>query len=208
MLSCGRWDLLSQSLDSFVRAMPQPTKIIIYDDITSKLGQAKALDQLLELGMKTDADWFVILEDDWIFEQDIRWFKDSYKILQEHPEVMLIGLSLTEGLRPHMEPGELSGIKIKWHNPWRLDEQHGYWYGWISSPRLMRRADWEGLPKFQDYIAEENFDQDVWRPRYNNGRRSIWLDHQYVRHIGYGRSLFPFGDKLTPTARTWQKSHR
>lgn len=206
VLSCGRWDLLSKSLESYCRSMPVPTNIIIFDDSLSKLGQAVALDKLVDLGWQTDADFFMMLEDDWVFEPNSDWYWLSMQLLQ-CPEVMLIGLSLTEQLRPYMPEGELNGVKIRWHNPWRLSESHGYWNGWISSPHLMRRDDFMNLPKFSNYIAEEKFDQEAWRPLYDLGRRSVWLDHQYVHHIGGGRSLFPTGDKLSPEVRTWLRSH-
>ena len=207
VLSCGRWDLLSKSLNSFKEAMPHPTDLIIFDDNFSKLGQARALDKLISLGLSTDADFFMLLEDDWVFERDPNWFYFSQRILEMCPEVMLIGLSLSDGLRPYMPQGELCKIPIRWHYPWRLDEHHGYWNGWISSPRLMRRSDLEALPKFSNFIAEEKYDQLVWKPLYDQGKRSIWLDHQYVQHIGGGRSLFPTGDMLSPETRTWLRSH-
>jgi hypothetical protein len=42
----------------------------------------------------------------------------------------------------------------------------------------------------------------------NGGRRSVWLNKTYTRHIGWGRSLFPEGDKLPPEQRTWLKAHQ
>lgn len=206
-LSCGRTDLLSRSLDSYFTSMPEPTELIIYDDRISRLGQAKALDRLISLGLTTEAKWFILLEDDWIFDGLKDWFYNSIKILTKHPEVMIIGLSITEELRKYMKPvAELSGIKIIPHDPWRLSPAHGWWHGWISSPRVMRRKDIENLPKFSNYVAEEKYDQLVWEPLQRQGRKSIWLNHAYVSHIGYGRSLFPSGDKLQPEARTWQKA--
>jgi hypothetical protein len=97
-------------------------------------------------------------------------------------------------------------IKIVPHEPWRLSQNHAYWNGWIGSPKLMRRQDISDLPRFQNYIAEEKFDQQAWKPLfYDKGRKSIWLDKQYCVHIGGGRSLFPTGDMLNPEIRTWLK---
>ena len=208
MLSCGRWDLLAQSLESYSKAMPESTRMIICDDSMEKLGQAAALDELVRQGLATDSDYFVMLEDDWVFDGDKSWFHGSKAILDKHPEIMIVGLSLSEQIRNYMGPiYYLQNVPIRKHEPWRLSENHGYWNGWISSPRLMRRKDLEILPKFSGFAAEETFDQVVWRPLYDSGRRSIWLNKQYVSHIGGGRSLFPTGDRLPVETRTWLKSH-
>jgi len=211
-LSCGRFDLLQRALESYRQCMPVENELIVYDDSMRNLGQAKALDHLIELGLATNADFFMMLEDDWIFQYGVGWYYDSIWILQNHPEIMIIGLSLTSEIRSHMLPGtELSVtrndfIKIVPHEPWQLSERHAYWNGWIGSPKLMRRQDVYDLPKFSNYIAEERFDQQAWKPMfYDKGRKSIWLDKQYCVHIGDNRSLFPTGDMLNPEMRTWLK---
>jgi hypothetical protein len=207
-LSCGRYDLLAPVLDSFVKSMPVPTEIIILDDKLSRFGQAKALDEMIRLGLTTHANWVMLLEDDWVFDGNKDWYYDSVKIFNEHPEVVLIGLSLTDDIRKYMKPTTtMSGVKIVPHDPWRLSPAHGWWNGWISSPRLMRKSDILLLSKFSNFVAEERFDQGCWKNLHDNyGKKSIWLDHTYVNHIGYGRSLFPSGDKLLPEDRTWLKA--
>ena len=209
MLSCGRFDLLKRALESYKAAMPESTDLIIVDDSMIKQGQAKSLDLLVELGMKTEAEYFMLLEDDWEFISDKNWFWDSLTVLKEHPEVMIVGISIPDYLRPFMGPKDWMGhIPILRHDPWRISSNHGYWNGWVSSPRLMRRADLQALPKFSGYISEEVYDQQVWLPLYKVGRRSIWLFTTYTKHIGWGRSLFPEGDKLPPEQRTWLKAHQ
>jgi len=240
MLSCGRGDLLVQSFSSFLQTYNGSNHYIIVDDSGNKqqqhfikqwyptfdkhfthVGQAGALDLLIEKALHEDSDYYILLEDDWKFTKP-GWFEDSIRVLEQYPEVMLIGCSLTDTMRPYM--GELQQLPIKvnasggdvtvnysipihWHNPWRLDEKHGYWHGWCSSPRVMRRSDVELLPKFSNYTAEEIFDQQWWKYQYEHGRRSIWLGTTYCEHIGWGRSQFIQGDMLDPNIRTWLKVH-
>jgi|GEM_PF-4356103 len=230
ILSCGRMDLLSRCITSYCGTLKEATPFILFDDSanrdtqayllknyksfdlylnTEKWGQARALDYLIEKGLNTTkSEFIVLLEDDWVFI-DKDWLSDCKKILRGNPEVMLIGLSI---MPDHIRYGaatnlrELSGVKVYDHPKWRISPNHGYWNGWTSACRLMRRSDVEKLPNFSNYVCEEKVDQEYWRPLSESGRKSIWLARPAIQHIGYGRSLFPTGDRLSPEQRTWLKS--
>jgi len=234
VLSNGRFDLLVDTLASYQHCLKyESTNFFVFDDSADKIqqysiekfygtrsnfnlylneerwGQARATDFIVSKVLENCSSEFIFwLEDDWLFSDDREWPNQCKEILRTDPKVVLIAMSLEPRMN-HYFPflTQIEGTRIRYHNPWRIDENHGYWNGWIGSPHLMRYEDVEALPKFTDFIAEEQLDQQYWRKQYDNGKRSIWLSRQICSHIGGGRSGFPTGDMLSPTARTWLKAY-
>src|SRR4030042_2403288 len=214
--SCGRFDLLQKTIESFLMTSGTGVNIKIYDDSADKeeqqkiiqaygdtldlylgekrMGQAWALDFLYS---KVDTYWLFHMEDDWEF-LDTGYLQDSATILWNYPQIMVCGLAIRPEyfeLEAATKPKYLHGIKVWDHSKWRISENHGWWYGWIGSPNLKRTSDVRSLPKFLSVPSEEDWDNTVWKGLVELGNKSVWLDKCYVTHIRYGRSLFPEGER-------------
>jgi len=234
VLSNGRFDLLTDTIASYQYCLKyESTNYFLFDDSADKYqqdsiknfygrrsnfnlylndeqwGQARATDFIVSKVLENCSSEFIFwLEDDWLFSDDREWINQCKEILRTDPKVVLIGMSLEPRMKPYFPSYiGIAGVPIRYHNPWRIDENHGYWNGWLGSPHLMRYEDVEALPKLTDFIAEEVLDQQYWKKQYEAGKRSIWLNRQICSHIGGGRSGFPTGDMLPPTVRTWLKPH-
>jgi len=224
ILSCGRFDLLQRSIESFLRTALTGVNVIIYDDSAIEAQHQKIVDEYgkkfdLYLGeerkgqawgidflfSKVETPWIFYLEDDWLFLED-GYLQESARVLTEDASIMICGLAIKQSyfsLGAATNLHEVSGVRVYDHPKWRIDEKHGWWNGWIGSPNLKRTSDVRSLPKFFSVYDEEAWDREVWKNLVENkGKKSVWLEKCYVEHLGYGRSLFPPGDKLR---RCWQK---
>jgi hypothetical protein len=163
-----------------------------------RMGQAFALDFIYD---QVKTPWIFHCEDDWEFV--LPWYiQDSIRVLTADPNILICGLAIRQDyfkLGAAVNLHEVGGVKV-WDQPkWRIDENHGWWYGWVGSPNLKRTADMCKLPKFSSVMSEEEWDREVFG---KSGKKSVWLNRCCVRHIGYGRSLFVEGDMLI---RDWRK---
>ena len=110
--SCGRFDLLKKTLDSFFEKNTYPIKkIIITEDSTEgeklkkllskyenrefhiiinkeRLGQLKSIDRAYK---EVDTEYVFHCEDDWEFLKE-GFIEKSMEILEEDPKILLIGL--------------------------------------------------------------------------------------------------------------------
>lgn len=207
--STGRFNLLTRTIDSLMKTIGRPVKVIISDDSQDSeqhrlilaeyggisgfdvyiqdenIGQAKNLDFLYGL---VDTPYLFHCEDDWEFGET-GYIEDSLDILAECPDVCIIGMVKDSNFERlgavGAERQTARGTVFYNHPRWRIDEQHDWWHGWIGSPHLMRRRDCATLGSFQQAPTEAAFDRDVFA---NSGMKSVWLEEQYCEHIGAGRS--------------------
>jgi hypothetical protein len=216
--SCGRSDLLERTINSLLNTAEMKMNIKIYDDSANsdqqnrmaklyegrfdlylsdeRMGQAFALDYLYS---KVKTPWLFHCEDDWEFI-DSGYFSSSMKILTEDPSIIIVGLALRSeyfGVGAATNFHEVAGVPVYDHPRWRIDENHGWWNGWVGSPNLKRTKDTIRFGKFSSVLNEEEWDRKVFS---NNGVRSVWLTKPCVRHIGDGRTLFVSGDMIQ---RNW-----
>jgi hypothetical protein len=220
ILSCGRFDLLQRTIESFLKTAGTGVNVILYDDSANeehqqlifneysskfdlylgdeRKGQAWGIDFLFS---KAETPWIFYLEDDWLFLEP-GYLQDSARVLTADPSIMICGIAIKQSyfsLGAATNLHEVSGVRVYDHSRWRISEHHGWWNGWIGSPNLKRTDDIRKLPKFSSVFDEEEWDREVFG---KSGRRSVWLEKRYVEHIGYGRSLFPPGDMIR---RNWGK---
>jgi hypothetical protein len=157
-------------------------------------GQAWGIDFLFS---KVETPWTFYLEDDWLF-LEAGYLQESARVLTADPSIMICGIAIKQiyfNLGAAVNLHEVSGVRVYDHPKWRIDENHGWWHGWIGSPNLKRTDDVRTLPKFSSVYNEEDWDNTVWRNLVENkDKKSVWLDKPYVEHIGYERSLFSQGD--------------
>lgn len=219
--SCGRFDLLQRTIESFIRTAGTGVNIKIYDDSAVKeqqekiistygkvfdlylgeerKGQAFALDFLYS---KVQTPWLFHMEDDWEF-LDTGYLQASANVLNSDVSIMVVGLAIMDiyfQLGAAVNLHEVGGVWIYDHPRWRIDEKHAWWWGTIGSPNLKRLTDVKDLPKFSSVYGEEEWDNTVWRNLVEQGYKSVWLEKCYVKHIGDGRSLFASGDMIR---RNW-----
>jgi len=219
--SCGRFDLLKRTIESFIRTAGTGVNIKVYDDSAVKeqqekiintygktfdlylgeerKGQAFALDFLYS---KVETPWLFHMEDDWEFIKE-GYLQESVKVLNADSSIMIVGLAILDlyfqvGAAVNLH--EIGGVKVYDHPRWRIDERHGYWHGWIGSPNLKRKTDIDRLPKFSSVLNEEVWDRDVFG---KSGAKSVWLEKCYVRHIGDGRTTF-YNGSVDMVVRNWK----
>jgi hypothetical protein len=217
--SCGRFDLLQKTIESLFKTADAYLNIKIYDDSANRDQQKQIIDAYsrrfdLYLGeerrgqafgldflySKVETPWLFHCEDDWEFI-DTGYLQESAKVLNGDLSIMIVGLAIKQEyfrLGAAVNLYEIQGARIYNHPKWRIDEKHGYWHGWVGSPNLKRTNDLKKFPKFSSVFDEEEWDREVFG---KSGYKSVWLEKCYVRHIGYGRSLFPAGDMIR---RCWQ----
>jgi glycosyltransferase involved in cell wall biosynthesis len=207
VVSCGRYDLLERTLGSFEKTAGRDWPVVIIDDSEDDEqhemivdtfghvhdvyiyprahGQAWALDTLYGL---VTTPYIFQCEDDWEFLES-GYIEKALDILESCPDVGIVGLAKSKEFEEAGAVGKLwhtpSGTAYYEHPRWRLSENHDWWNGSVLSPSLRRRADFRKMP-FQQAKNEAQWDSEIWA---KSGLRGAWLDGEYVRHIGQGRTM-------------------
>lgn len=212
LTSCGRVDLLRETLKSLKDTFGRPFRSMMTDDsapvgndlrvlmgvakeygaelftFREKHGQAWCLDFLYS---RVTTPYLFHCEDDWLF-LSTGYVEASMEILEQCPEVAVIGMDMNDEFRRLGAVGQQhelpSGVVYFEHPVWRIDDQHNPWHGWRGWG-VKRTEDYQKLGRFQDYETEDAFDNHF----HTLGLKSVWLDKTYVEHLGYGRSTFPVG---------------
>ena len=215
VLSCKRFDLLKRTISSLLDTINYPVRIIMLDDSEDTAthkdivreyghlfdiyihgkshGPAWAADKLLSM---VETKYAFRCEDDWEFIQS-GYLQASIEILEEQPEIGVIGIVLDDEFKKYgavdtsTSYSTSSGQRYYDHPRWRIDENHAWWNGWIGSPNLKRMADIKKLGKYSNVKSEAEWDREVWA---KSGMRSVWLEDQYAKHTGEGRSVWPDGE--------------
>jgi len=204
LTSCGRHDLLDQTIVSFNNTNTYPIdEFIIINDSgkdedfdylrkkytpnfkiihnNKQLGQLKTIDKAYDF-----ANNFYIfhLEDDWLFEEKNYYIENSLSILDNNYDIHQVWLR-HEYDNPHKcktEEIDLDGVKA-------FEVERNYqdvWNGFSFNPGLRRKTDYNtmfpnGYSEFADEkecaIQSAKFDYKV-----------IRLKNTTCRHLGYGRS--------------------
>jgi len=201
--SCGRFDLLKRTLDSFNLTNTYPCRVIIADDSEDRYqhdlilehynhqydviingankGQAKNLDALYAMAR---SKYLFHMEDDWEFVAP-GYIEMSMSILSD-ASIGKVQLDLRPEYFQCNAVGNDAGKYFE-YNRWRIDDKHVWWNGWCGSPNLMRVKDLRKMARFSSVENEQKFDEEVYA---KSGLRTVWAKRPYVRHIGYGRSTF------------------
>lgn len=198
--SCGRYDLLKQTLDSF--DYKDRMRVIIRDDSEDKYqhdlilshygdkyeviiygsnrGQARLLDSLYTM-VETPYIWH--MEDDWRFIQEGS-VEFSRQILKRHQEISTVQLDIR---KEYFDAGAVGADCGQFYEyvPWKLTGSHLPWNGWCGSPHLLRKKDWEKIGQFSTCSTEKEYDSLY----AHSGMKTVWAKEPYVNHIGYGRSV-------------------
>lgn len=198
--SCGRYDLLEQTIASFIRHFDADSIIVAEDSADHagarafaarhaivdlrindpKLGQLRSIDRLYE----TVRTPFVIhLEDDWGFERSIDLEK-IVAMLSANPDVTVALLAHRE-YAPQFERGarmmSAEGFDYKYFTP----ETHPMWFSYSFNPSIARLSIWKEIGPFSKFETEEKLSLSL----KNEGKRIALLWPPIGHHIGDRRHV-------------------
>lgn len=201
--SCGRFDLLAETLRSFfAHADVAPTALVVVEDSGDEavhqaleglpgvpttvlinrpqLGQMRAIDRAYE---QVTTPLVFHCEDDWRFERT-GFIAESAAVLAARPDVSLIGLRPRSELNPLVRdlPGtSLDGIRF-----FELDPKlHPEYFSYSFNPGLRRLADYRRFAP----LAAVGHEPDVSYIFKQAGFRIANLEVPAVRHIGDDRHV-------------------
>lgn len=213
LTSCGRHDLLKQTLESFYMVVDQePQELLIYEDSDeprpewlktdiwrtrnakwiqggARMGQCFACAQLIR---EAKHDFVFWCEDDWLFQRQISPFmRESKEILAKHQEIVQVSLRGQTGWHPLIGYEKYLGgsdtPRFLIAEPyWR-----GEWGGWSWNPGLRRRETLvKILPQVLSSVGMKGLrhEGNLSKRLLDDGFRIADLGRPVCTHIGGNRS--------------------
>ena len=217
LTSCGRFDLLSNTLDSLFRVNTYPIhRVIISEDSTDtymqgcildkyggsvellfneyNLGICKSTDNMYRL---VDTEYIFHCEDDWEFFDNTNFMQESVDILEERKDIHRVCLRtwLSEYLESETQftanNVEFELVKSPYKDNWC---EWGESCGFSNNPGLRRKSDYlhmfpNGYSEF--VIRGKSQAYSEWLCGINAMKynyRSAVLKNKACKHIGWGRS--------------------
>lgn len=214
IISCGRFDLLKRTLDSFVKFNTYPIKeFIVVDDSGDKevqyeiglylveklptvtylknetnIGQVRSIDKAYA---EVKTPYIFHGEDDWDFYRE-GFIEKSLAILEANPKIMQVWLREHYDTNGHPIESEVYTSGIASYKMVSLYFQN-VWHGFTWNPGLRRLADYKLVAPFSAFIGENTFNAltecHVGQKFFGLGFRSVILTEGYVKHIGYGQQV-------------------
>ena len=200
--SCGRFDLLEKTLDSFFRYNTYPIKkVIITEDSTegkkleklvskyknqdfkliineTRIGQIKSIDKAYK---EVDTEYVFHCEDDWEFLRE-GFIEKSMNMLIEDPKIAVVGLRSRE---------DCTGIPISKENYVTPDGEEYFEIlenVFTYNPGL-RRKDVCDLFGSHEKLEGKLWEDELSRFYKERGFKMISFVNPFVRHIGYKRHV-------------------
>lgn len=200
--SCGRFDLLRETLASLLKHLERPAKrVLVIEDSgdeavrgaladlgapievivnNPQLGQMKSLDKVYAL---VDTPYVFHCEDDWEFFRD-GFLAESFALLKARPDVSMVALRPREELNPLVR--EMPVERLGALEYFTLDPSlHPEYFSYSFNPGLRRLEDIRALGS----LAAIGHEPDVSYAFKQRGMRMANLQHPAVRHIGDGRHV-------------------
>ncbi len=200
--SCGRFDLLEQTLDSFFKKNTYTIKeIIIVEDSTeglklrklinkykydnfnlivneNRLGQLKSIDIAYN---KVKTEYVFHCEDDWEFLKS-GFIEKSIEILDNDPKILIVGLRSIDDYE--------YGYFL---NKDYISKTGGRFYEikeeiFTYNPGLRRKSDHD-LFGLHEQLENKLYEIELSKFYKNKGYRTVLLKDKYVEHIGYKRHI-------------------
>ena len=200
--SCGRFDLLSKTLSSFLKYNDYPIeKYVVIDNSTlpnaemelkalfhglntkiiinsENIGQVSSIDKAYS---EVDTEYIFHCEDDWEFF-DYGFIQKSIDVLEHDKNLVNINLRIRfDGERGSMHPvGDKKHTinKTTYHE--YIPNYLGAWHGFSWNPGLRRLSDYNLIKPYKNYTEESG----VGITYYKMGRLSACLEKYYCKHIG------------------------
>ena len=204
--SCGRFDLLNKTFQSFLNYNTYPIKkYVVVDNSTlpiarteiekifsdvdvtiiineENIGQVSSIDKAYS---EVNTDYIFHCEDDWEFF-DYGFIEKSIDVLEHDSNLININVRVRfDGERGSMHPVT---EKFKTKNGTVYHEYVpnylGAWHGFAWNPGLRKRSDYDLIKPYKKYKEESG----VGRQYFEMGKRSACLEKYYCKHIGQNSS--------------------
>ena len=179
--SCGRFDLLEKTLDSFFRYNTYPIKKVI---ITEDSTEGKKLEKLVSKYKNQDFKLIINVfhcEDDWEFLRE-GFIEKSMNMLIEDPKIAVVGLRSRE---------DCTGIPISKENYVTPDGEEYFEIlenVFTYNPGL-RRKDVCDLFGSHEKLEGKLWEAELSKFYKDRGFKMISFVNPFVRHIGYKRHV-------------------
>jgi hypothetical protein len=208
LTSCGRFDLLARTLESFFQFADMPIdNFIIYDDScqpfpesivrnypqikfiegNGKVGQIKAIDILYS---HVKNEYVFSQEDDWSFYKT-GFIAQSMDILETDPKILQIWIRAQNDRNGHPAVGipRMTGNRTRYQM--LSSEYRKEWSGFSFNPGLRRLSDYKNtFPNGYSGVTEFNI-KEPWKSEIEVGQvykkagfKAATLMQGYVKHIG------------------------
>ena len=174
--SCGRYDLLAKTLESFYKFNTYPISEVIVVEDWNRAGQIKHID-LAYSRVKTP--YIFACEDDWEFYKS-GFIEKSLAILEKYSNILQVWLR---------EKNDTNGHPVTRHTQFDCDimkQDWGDWGGFSWNPGLRRLSDYQKIGGSYAKYGQEHL---VSREYQKLGYYAAILPEGYVRHIGWSRGL-------------------
>lgn len=205
--SCGRWNLLQATLDSFLKLNKYPiAKYLLHEDSgdikifekirekypfiecirsESNVGLLKSIDNLYTL---VETPYIFHLEDDWIFENNPDFIQQSLKVL-ENPNIHQVWIR--QGIpEDWLERQIISSYRM-------VKQSHfGDWCGFSFNPGLRRLSDYKkmfpnGFEQYNTHGTNSALNEhECNQVACAQGYRAAILNNRVCRHLGEGKSTY------------------
>lgn len=202
LTSCGRFDLLGRTLESFFRYNTYPIREFhIYEDSgdndneaiqrfadtydihfhvgDKRIGQIEAMCYLMQF---VTTPYYFTCEDDWHFTES-GFIEDSMAVLEEHPEILQCWLrsqSDTNGHPVISFNGKCSLMSTKYE-----------WKGFSFNPALRRLSDYVPYNTITTFCPNDpsRSEREIGEYYHKLGRVAAILNKGYCHHIGDNRGI-------------------
>ncbi|RRD40778.1 glycosyltransferase [Leptotrichia sp. OH3620_COT-345] len=204
--SCGRFDLLEKTLNSFFEKNTYPIKkIIITEDSTEgkklkrlisryenekcgpkfhliinqvREGQLKSIDKAYK---EVNTEYIFHCEDDWIFLKE-GFIEKSISLLEEDPKLLLIGLRGKEDFKENFFK-EKDYISQNGTSYYEVKEEI-----FTYNPSLKRKKD-NDLFGAHEKLKDELYEMALSEFYKKKGYRTIYFKEKYIEHTGDKRHV-------------------
>ena len=226
LTSCGRFDLLEQTLASLLPRLEGPlAKIVIIEDSgssdvdtvvqkfartgiefeilinTPPLGQLRSIDILYS---NIDTKWIFHCEDDWEFFSD-GFIADSFAILKEVDSCSMVNLRLASSMRrPHFPRVDVTSNGVRYQV---LRSGNDPWAGIHFNPGLRRIRDYHIVGPYANF-GKWHGEKRISQCYLELGYRVACLLEPKVRHLGDLRTVPDPNTVLSGSKRVqkWKRS--
>jgi hypothetical protein len=211
--SCGRFDLLKKTLDSFVLHNTAPVKRLIltedsgsdsvYEYIPSelrktalvfinnpKIGQVKSIDLAYS---HVDTDYIFHCEDDWLFLRP-GFMEESLEILEKNPDILQVRLH-----NHQYKSNNLVQLEKRFsHLSTAYYSISGKWQSLSWNPGLRRIADYNEIDSYEFFYKKGSTFLDIegaLNSYYTEkNKKAVLLENYAVEHIGDERHIIMEGE--------------
>ncbi|MCF5711208.1 glycosyltransferase family 2 protein [Pseudomonas tremae] len=216
--SCGRFDLLKRTLETFDRFNTAPIRqVLITEDSgdvqveacipehwrphtrfiinNPKLGQMRSVDSAYSM---VETSWVFHCEDDWDFYRP-HFIEESMTLLTYDPQALQVWLrSYNHDLRIHSPYVYLNEREVVDGIPfYRLGSSKPEWQGFSFNPGLRRLADYRQHAPYSGHGGEKKLSQLF----ASQNRYALILENDAVLHTGFGEHVVVPQERLDKQRR-------